>query len=287
MKRINKTILLLLLTVMVISIFPTHVHADMGPKPSIKLTVVNAPEDYYIALLADEFERDMPESELRIDSVTEDSVREYLKNFYYNGWYFFESPVGRNVYKKNDEGVYLFDYMVPNPFRVIIISTDETITISKEIHIEEYNSEVTYDFAADTLTEKNIGKGYGKRIFWIIVCYILTLIFEYIMLKIFRYPKNKRNLICFFVTNTITQIALNTFVAVFWNTGLAMFIVSIWIEIFIIAIEAIVYAFNLVDMYDDRHPARGIAYSIAANLFSIFMGVVLLYLGIWIGSFFR
>lgn len=287
MKRINKTILLLLLTVMVISIFPTQVHADMGPKPSIKLTVVNAPEDYYIALLADEFERDMPESELQIDSVTEDSVREYLKNFYYNGWYFFESPVGRNVYKKNDEGVYLFDYMVPNPFRVIIISTDGTITISKEIHIEEYNSEVTYDFSADTLTEKNIGKGYGKRIFWIIVCYILTLIFEYIILKIFRYPKNKRNLICFFVTNTITQIALNTFVAVFWNAGLAMFIVSIWIEIFIIAIEAIVYAFNLVDMYDDRHPARGIAYSIAANLFSIFMGVVLLYLGIWIGSFFR
>ncbi|MBO6166369.1 MAG: hypothetical protein J6O17_08400 [Eubacterium sp.] len=287
MKRINKTILLLLLTMMVISIFPTQVHADMGPKPSIKLTVVNAPEDYYIALLADEFERDMPESELQIDSVTEDSVREYLKNFYYNGWYFFESPVGRNVYKKNVEGVYLFDYMVPNPFRVIIISTDGTITISKEIHIEEYNSEVTYDFSADTLTEKNKGKGYGKRIFWIIVCYILTLIFEYIILKIFRYPKNKRNLICFFVTNTITQIALNTFVAVFWNAGLAMFIVSIWIEIFIIAIEAIVYAFNLVDMYDDRHPARGIAYSIAANLFSIFMGVVLLYLGIWIGSFFR
>ena len=284
MKRLKKLVILILVISTFLAPFPEKVRADMGPKPSIKLTVVNAPADYYVALLSNEFEYDMPEAELKIDSVTEDSVREYLKNFYYQKWYFFESPVGYNVYKKNDEGVYLFDYMVPDPFRVIIISTDGKVTISDEIDVVEYNSEVTYDFASGTLRENKKGEGLSKRIFWIIVCYILTLLFEYIMLKIFRYPNNKRNLICFFVTNTITQIGLNTFIAIFWNAVLFMFVVSCWIEIFIIAIESVVYAINLVDMYDDHHPIKGIKYAIAANFFSIFMGYVMLSLAT---SFFR
>ena len=276
MKRFSKLLVLILITTVFLSIYPEKARADMGPKPSIKLTVINAPDDYYVALLTNEFERDMSEVELKLGSVTDDTVRDYLKSFYYQGWYFFESPVGTNYYKKNDQGIYNFTYMVPDPFRVIIISADGTVTISDEIDVVEYNSDVTYDFSSGTLTEKNKGEGWSKRIFWIIVCYILTLLFEYIVFKIFKYPRNKKNLICFFVTNTITQIGLNTFIAIFWNAGLFMFIVSCWIELFIIAIEAVVYAINLVDMYDDHHPERGIAYAIAANLFSIFMGYVIL-----------
>lgn len=108
------------------------IRADMGPKPSIQLTILNGPDAYYVALLADFRKLSGTNTELKLESVTEKSVNDYMNDFLYDGWHLFENPVGKNIMKSNNDGRYYFSYMVPDHFKVIIISTDGTVFLSEE-----------------------------------------------------------------------------------------------------------------------------------------------------------
>ena len=68
----------MLLMINTIILFPQEIRADIGPKPSIEITVNNGPEDYYIALLEPKSGSE-GNSSLKLDNVTEESVEAFLK----------------------------------------------------------------------------------------------------------------------------------------------------------------------------------------------------------------
>ena len=262
---------------MLVCIIP--VRADMGPKPSIDLTVVNAPESYYVALLtncATPEERGVPNvnSKLKLEEVNDESVVEYLKGFLYDGWFYHETPVGDSYYRSNAENRYIFDYSVPNPFKAIIIDTDGDVHISDALNRVEYNAECNFDVEAGTLTENRDNKVRG-RIIAVVLCYIFTLGIEGIVLKIFRYPLTKRNEFSFLFINTVTNISLSCYLISHAPLG-GIFILFVlqYAEVWIILIEGAFYAVMLRDKSGKVRVLRGFVYSLVANLASAIMSFI-------------
>ena len=261
----------------------TCVRADMGPKPSITLTVTNAEEygDYYVALLEKRDGVLDENSKLKLDKeVNEENVEEYLKAFRYDGWCFHKTPVGGYLFEKNEDGIYDFIYMVPNPFRVVLIDRDGNVHVSDEITKKEYNAKCTYDVMSGEVTEQSGDKAKG-RIGYIAICYIFTLIIEFVFLLIFGYPLIKKNVISFIIANTLTNLIYSCFL-ISGPISLPVLFLSFVLEILIIIIEAVVYIIVLENR-EGKHPRiRSFFYALTANIVSSFMSIIVLFLYLWI-----
>ena len=273
---IYKLVLLLLIVFSVVNICASDVRADMGAKPSVTIHVENAPQDFYLALLyLDEKYGTDKNSELKLDTVDDESVKAYLEDFEYNHWKFSKSPVGINIYEKQTDGEYYFGYSIPDRFRVILISQDGTVYLSEDLDPKEFDADVTYDVSAGTLTE-HIEDRTLRHILYVAACFILTLAFELLVLLIFGYPFTKRNIISFVVINMITNIPFNTMLI---NTRASIPAILLWIlaEIVIMLIESIFYLIVLRDA--DGNPRRGksFAYGVVANIVSAVLGLVVLF----------
>ena len=271
-----KLILLFLTVFFVVNLYVTEVRADMGAKPSVTIHVENAPQDFYLALLyLDEKYGADKQSELKLDTVDEESVKAYLEDFEYDHWKFSKSPVGINIYEQQTDGEYYFGYSIPDRFRVILISKDGTVYLSEDLDPKEFNADVTYDVSAGTLTE-HIEDRTLRHVLYVVACFILTLGFELLVLLIFRYPFTKRNIISFLVINLITNVPFNTLLI---NTRPSIPTILLWIlaEIVIMLTESIFYLIVLRDA--DGKPCRGksFAYGVVANLVSAVMGLVVLF----------
>ena len=255
------------------------VRADMGPKPSIDLTVVNAPESYYVALLtnwATPEERGVPNvnSKLKLDEVNDESVKDYLEGFLYYGWFCERTRGVIDCYRSNAEGCYHFGYSVPNPFKVIIIDADGDVHISDVLYQKEYNAECTLDVVTGSLTENRDNKVRG-RIIAVVLCYIVTLAIEGIVLKLFRYPLTKRNEFSFLFINTVTNISLSCYLISHAPLGgiFTLFVLQ-YAEVWIILIEGAFYAVMLRDKSGKVRVLRGFVYSLVANLASAIMSFI-------------
>ena len=78
-----KLILIVLLVVFLVSISASDVHADMGAKPSIKIHLVNEPnQHFYLALLTRERGDTGTNCAYMLDNVNEETVRKYLEALY-------------------------------------------------------------------------------------------------------------------------------------------------------------------------------------------------------------
>ena len=269
----------------------TVVHADMGAKPSITLKVVNGPDDYYVALL--EKWRDVEGQEnsgLKLEEVNDESVQEYLRTFVNDGWTCAVLPFNgepmlgtddgfNDFYRANETGEYEYSYSVPDPFRVIVIGADGNVFLSNELDQEEFNSKCTYDVSAGSLTEE-IDKYKGiKKAGYVALCLIVTLVSELIVLKLFRYPFSKVNLICFFIINVITNLSLNIWLVKCSSSPMAgfIFLISMCVlEPLIIIIESIFFAGVLKDAEGKRHPIKSLIYGVVANIFSVIVGLIVL-----------
>ncbi len=253
-----------------ICLIGTTVRADMGMKPSIHLKINNAPAEYYVALLAESGNDSVPDSKLWVDEVNDEFVEAYLRDFSYEGWRYYV-PFGLNFLCHSDEsGSYYFSYSVPNPFRVAVISETGQVYISNALNQKEYNASCVYDISTGILKEKRGGR-IAYRLLGIIVCYCLTLFFEWCVFGSFKFPPSKVNIFNFFLINTITQLSLNIFI---FNVvpGLGTVIMLLFMEIIITIVEGIYYCFVLRDSDDNLIGGMSFLYAICANALSAFMG---------------
>ncbi|HAF26322.1 MAG TPA: hypothetical protein DCG85_03290 [Lachnospiraceae bacterium] len=262
----------------------TCVRADMGPKPSITLTVINEGDsgNYYVALLEKRDGVLDEESKLKLDKeVNEENVEEYLKAFRYDGWCFHKTPVGGYLFEKNEDGIYDFIYMVPNPFRVVLIDQYGNVHVSKVMTKKEYNADCIYDVKTGDVSEQYEDK-VAKRIVYIAVCYIFTLITEFVILLVFGYPLIKKNILSFFIVNTITNLTYSSALMSLMPGGLAILFLFFIAEIIIVIVEAIVYILTLVNKEGEHPRLRSFFYAVTANIVSAVMGVFVFFYYLWL-----
>ena len=260
-----------------------RVKADCGPKPSIILVPENAPEHYYVALLTnDRWNRKTytteQNSELKLESVSEKSVEAYLENFYYDGWGYLWANGSHHSYRRsNEKEVYFSCNPIANPFRVLIIGEDGTVYISEEHTKKEFDAECNLDVSTGVIVERQYEQQEKlvKSFFYVIGCYIVTIVVEFLALMLFGYLLTKRNLLSFFFINTVTNIPLCCCCLSMgskpWFNYLFFMLVA---ESIVTLVEGIFFAFMLRDKNNEVRPKRGIVYAVVANLVSASMSFV-------------
>lgn len=272
MKRLTAVIIIVM---SIILLLPFAAYADIGPKPSIKLIVLNPPEDeYYLDLLID-YEKKHSYTNIDEDDELDENMIDILKEYNEDGW----RPAlvtGTNVplfgnlkgEREGDTMVHKFSYVgTPKRFRVILVEKSGKVTVSKEIERKAFESTVYYDYAINKIWESSATKSYVKQF---IITFIGTLIVEGIILILFRFSIRK-NWKPFVMVNLFTQILLTliVFSAMYFAGSMAAFLLYIPFEIVILIIES-----KLYKKYLQGHSIRRrILYAITANVVSFMLGM--------------
>ncbi len=261
LKRVQRIISALFAFIIVISVFCVPVSADCGPKPTLKVRIVNPPDSKYcVALLTYK----------SYEPSKEDREKGYDK-FYTDGYGLFLSPVGTNIHESNETGVYGFHYMVPWEFKVIVITDNGDKYVSNLIKRNSFHSECTFNVSNGVLKEEAF-TSYNVLRYSIpaVLCFVVTILSEMLVLLWFRLSI-KKNLKQLFFINIVTQIFLNVvtfFINIFWVWAAA--------ELVIIIVESAYYRKRLVNRDGEQVPGRNVAYGIVANLFSLSMELPML-----------
>lgn len=276
MKKMEKLLATTLLLAILWLVLPAPVHADMGPKPQIRVIVEHPPEgEYYLDLLVSE---DRPYDNLRDSRAGYSPAKlALLETYKKDGWYpALAYGTGAPMWGKltgtmeDNRSVHAFSYFgVPDRFKIIVVTPDNRVMVSGEMERTAFDYTVIYDYATGAVTHPSLAASYGAQS---IKTYLATILIEGVILLLFRYSL-KKNWIVFLAANTGTQILLTVVLgAVFIRNGsMAAILVAIPTEIAIIVIEAILYSKRL----QPHRANRSAAYAIVANLASILAGLFL------------
>ncbi len=253
-------------------------YADMGPKPEVTITVVNAPEGtLYLDLLTEETPTEHPYSNL--DNY-DPAILESLRSLEGDGWVLAYStgvsgpPVFGDL-RPREDGTWHFSYHgVPVAFRVAAATADEARAV-EEIYTRPFVCHIVYDWEANTVQEATPPL---LRFFVRLASTLLpTLVIEGVIFWLFGFQKMK-SWIVFLIVNIATQIGLHLAAGVsislsgwhFFN----YFFVAILPELVIWAVEAAAYAC----LVQERSRGRRVGYAFAANIASFALGYFPLHL---------
>ncbi len=273
--RTRLVVILILLLSALLLIPAATANADMGPKPEIEVRVVNPPEEeYYLDLLSTE------ENEYQnLDLQEYDPVKlALLEGYEEDGWkpalvHGTRVPMwGKLTGVKADYGMeHRFGYLgVPDDFKLIIITPDNQIIVSEEIHREALKTVITYDYLTNSVHMENVFVAYLKQ--FLATC-TLTLLIEGALLLLFGFSI-KANTKVLLAVNLFTQLALTATVGViFVEEGIlvatALFILA---ELAIIVVEGIFFTLLL----KEHTKPRRLLYAITANVVSAAVGFVIM-----------
>ena len=278
-----------LITFIIVTCFTRIVMADMGPKRSIEIKILNAPtEPYYVALLMPtDYVADIDDPS-RFDHIPEDKdwVREIFYEYDEDGFRLFTYAGGTNsiCYSgwQNDfyrgENIVEYGYMVPSTFKVMIVTDSGEVTVSNELTAKRFHSQCEYDYSTNRLTEVLI-PSIGPDFYIETALYlVITLVVEGIVLLCFGLFR-KKNLKYFFIVNLVTQsmlFAFNLLSRIFITILFNHFALWLVMEAVILVVETIWYSKKLVNKNGDVSKVRNIFYAITANLVSAFIDVPVL-----------
>lgn len=278
--KIRKLFAMWFLAAALLPVFTISALADMGPKPKITVVVQNPPgEEYYLDLLVS----GDPESQL-YDNLSESRAKydaellSLLESYLEDGWYpgltrgtrvpMFGSLLGK---PDGDERIHSFSYVgVPEDFKIITVSSSGTVTVSREIHRNTFQTSVYYDFNTGSVTQRSLAVSYLLQ--FLMTC-LPTLLIEGAILLLFRFSL-KGNFRVFLLANLATQAMLTAVLgtAMFRGGLLLSYIFYVPLELGILLAETILFT-RLLKEHGFRRRA---AYAITANVTSAVCGWFLL-----------
>lgn len=251
---------------MVIMIFPITANADMGPKPSVRITFENLGDELCYGTLLSSRESTGPSSAW--DGNEEDARHNENPNYSYQtfGYDIWKAFVD---YAENDDFYFLqeawqinetkelaWTYYPPNEFKILLYfpetgefsvsgvyeryAFDSYFTVNMDgVKLSvDYNEELSSDERMNAFKSYN----YTVEIVSLVARIIITILIEMAIALLFGFRKKKQLLLLVGV-NAATQIILNVLLNVInYNSGeLAFVVFYILFEIVVFVIEAILY----------------------------------------------
>lgn len=276
--KIKKFLRVLCLTFLLCLMFSCTVFADFGPKPELNILVENPPEGtYYLDLLVP---YDSPYQNLINENAYDAEKLSLLKNYNDGGWraalsYGTDIPLfGKLIGEPKTNGtLHCFSYMgLPDNFKIIIVSPDNQLYVSPEIHRNTFKTDMTFDYATHKISQRPLILSYLLQF---AMTFGATVIIEGLILLLFGFSL-KRNLKPFLTVNLITQLILTaTCGTVLLKDGLLSAFISIFpLEVFILIGEAIAYS-KLLKPADSK---LKIPYAIVANLVSFIASLAMMFI---------
>lgn len=266
-KRIPEILAVILLLIMSAS----PVKADVGPKPSVEITFVNAPDEPYYAVLLSDQETYGPWSAGNAgSSIDERDVAAFFEEYKdKDGFYYIGNAV------KVTDNTYRWTYYPPQRFKILVYFPESGKVLVTDVQ-ERYafDSFYTCDLDTGVVAEK---PDFSKNLIGFGIRVILTILIELLIGLLFGFRSaGSRKVII--ITNLITQILLNAVMGILnYSSGLLVWLIFFpLMELIVILIESIVYGFAL----KEQKAGRRIFYAIIANLVSAILGF---FTGILIG----
>lgn len=266
------------------------VYADVGPKPSLTITVRGLSTDtYWLDLLVTDEPNfswlDISDAErAQISKLAEYQDEEGFHPALLKGT---RVPLHGTLQRKSEiNGTYIhkFSYVgVPRTFKIAILTDNGTLLISEVVNRKQFASEMLYDVSGANLngtTIMSVGK-VTEGMYWskfgvsLLISIILTLIIE-IELAAWGGFTSKKSFKVLLITNILTQIILNAIVLHFDHSlgKVSVPMAIILGEFIVILIEALVYSTLLTE----QTVSRRVVYAIKANLASILLGCFLFFI---------
>lgn len=299
-KYISNLYKLFLLFLMAIAVYfsvsgaPYVANADVGPKPSIRITFNNMGDELCYGTLLSKNESMGPYSawdgETDYEQIYNDLSLEIWQAFAEyedaDGYYYLQ--VG---WKCSETKNLNWLYYPPNIFKILLYYPEsDTFVVSGSY--EKYAFDSYYTVNMDGISGAVVGapliltaeKSYDYT--WeaiSLVCRIvITILIEIGIALLFRF-KQKKVLTIITVTNVVTQILLNVALNLirFYNGALAFLIFYFLFEIAVFIIEAIVYGGTFNRVSQTKIPVwKSVLYALISNALSFGAGFVLTIPGI-------
>ena len=255
-------------------------YADIGPKPEVTISVVNAPEGVlYLDLLAQGEPMDQPYS--NSNGECDPALLDNLRSLEGDGWVLaYTTGVARNApvfgdVRPREDGTWRFSYVgLPETFRVAAATADEA-KAAEVSYTRDFVDNIVYDWQANTVREATPPP--LRFLIRLAATLIPTLLIEGALFWLFGF-RERRGWLVFLAVNTATQVGLHLAVGSilpqagwhFLNYTLTILIpeLIVWVA------EAAAYAFLL------REHSRGrrVGYAFAANFASFVLGYFPLHL---------
>lgn len=257
----TRRLIAVLIMLLVLCLFPTAAQADLGPKSSLNINVVNAPSELYYLDLLVTAEAD-PKADYSPGSYDETMYRllwDYNDNGYtaaitHRVWPHFYGSLTTNRFVN-----------VPREFKIIIVTQGGDIRVS-EVY-RRYRFSDTMMLNANTMEITVL----GRSVVWDWVLQFLqtfgaTIVIEGIILLLFGF-RLQDNWKLFLLVNLITQLVL------IMSLGLIMVFLS-WVEylfLFGLIEAAIIVAESRIYRKRLRRekPYGRVAYAVTANIISL------------------
>jgi len=255
---------------------PTIVSADMGPKPNLTVYVTNPPgELYYLDLLVQYRGFD---PNIDIESYNQEMLA-LLFSCEGEGWIprltagggapLWGSLTGRT---SGSRMVHEFGYFgLPDTYRIIIVTESGSVTVSDVLTRIALQSSITYDYESGKAVAPSVVFAYAAQF---ATTFLLTVLLEGAVLILFRISL-KRNWKVFLLANFITQVALTLTVgiALVKSGTIIVLFIQFPVEIIIIAVETVLFAY----LFTGVSKRRIIGYGITANITSWIAGLCMLH----------
>lgn len=287
MKNCRKILYFLIFTLLFSAMLPMTVSADMGPKPSVRVTFKNLGDELCYGTLLSE------ESSIGPNSVW-DGNEEHIYSFYdldldiwrafveyedEDGYYFLQSG-----WKVSETKEIAWTYYPPQRFKILLYYPETgKFAVSGVCERYAFDSYYTVDLegADDSGGELSLNayRSYQRQeeALSFAARVLLTIAIEMGVALLFGF-RGKKALGFLAAVNAATQIILNVLLNVIdFRSGPAAFAAGyILLELAVFAIEALLYSVWLKKLDDRAKPARFyVVYALAANAASFGAGLII------------
>ncbi len=275
-------LLVLLFSLLSFSFPSVRASADMGPKPSVRITFENADERLCYGTLLSKTSSTGPYSvwngdEEALNDFLIDRTDVWLKFIEYqdeDGFYFLQWA------QKVENGGMAWTYYPPSAFKILLYFPETDSFLTSEIY-ERYAFDSYYTVDMHELQSGKLAArrsyDYRGEIFSLVVRILLTILVEILVAWLFGF-RSARELLLLVGVNALTQVGMNVYLnlVLYRNGALAFLLSYINLEIFIFLGEAVLYCILLRRCVS--YPKRRIFYvfyALVANLLSFGVGVTL------------
>lgn len=308
MKQKSALLALLVVAFVAVIVFvPQTANADMGPKPSIRITFTNMPDETCYVTILSQYESTGPHS--AYDPEWDNRDYKYLDHNYYDNpdyhneelesiWqifvdykdvdgYYFLQLWGKCDSDPESHG-FNWTYYPPYSFKLLMYYPEHDIFVASAIY-ERYAFDSYYtvdmkgvdlssiDQTQLVLTEQLVLKksyDYTGEIISLVCRIVLTIAIEIAIALLFRI-KGRKPLLTILVTNLVTQIALNVALNLlcYFDGFLMLIFLYLPLELGVIFVEAVAY--SLILCKQGVPIWKSLVYALVANIVSGGLGFVL------------
>ncbi len=303
MQNTKQKFSIFLCTICMFLLFPISAKADIGPKPSVRVQFENMGNELCYGTLLSERETTGPysvwdgnESRILCGDLGEEVWRAFVEYEDTDGYYFLQEGWQVSETKEIE-----WTYYPPDSFKILLYYPEKDTFVVSDIYEKyafdsyytvdmdgmdmdsvEYDEEKSTDEVLDAYRgEIEAYRTHNHRIevLSLIARIILTIIIEIVVAIMFGIRKKKQLLLLIGV-NTATQIILNLLLNLMddqYGTGAVLFFfLYILAELFVFAIEAVVYCLFMNKWTDTPKKKRVyIVYALVANVVSFGLGLII------------